>query len=173
MKKIEWFWNLIYYNVYRFDLNATHAFKYINPFWWLNKIPSINKKREKYGIDELAFSIFDSPKNGLSINIAGSFMGVLLVFIELGIFNLIQRILNKPLYSLVLKDILHITLYLVLFMVPVVLINNRLLFRKKKYLDYFYEFEKLTNKRKVIYGFLTFIVVIFAFSFFIGTFLVL
>lgn len=176
MKRIEWLWNLLYYNFYSFDIKISQLFNYINPFYWFNKISSVKKYHTKYDMDdknEFAKKIFDNPKNGLSSIITGSFMGALLALIEYGIFNIIQMLVDKPLIQYVWIDSLHFIIYLILFMIPVILINNRLLFKKYKYLEYFEKFEKMTDREKTVYGWLSLTIVISILSFFVASFLLL
>jgi hypothetical protein len=176
MKRIEWFWNIVYYNIYRYDVRLRKLFNYLNPFYLINNIPTVKKFHAKHGVDDMnkfANRVLNNPKTGISRTWTGSFMGGLLVLIEYGLFNIFQIIIGISLIQVVLKDIYHFIMYLVILVVPSVLVNNYLLFRKDKYLDYFKEFEIMTDKKKTVYGWLSFFVVILIFSFFMGSFLVL
>lgn len=176
MKRIEWFWNMVYYNLYRFDIRLSRLFNYINPFYWFNKIPAIKKHHAKHGVSDMNEFInqtFNDPKSGISSLRAGSFMGVLLVFVGIGLINVFETIIGRSVSDDVCKDSLHFIIYIVVLLVPTILINNYFLFKKNKYLNYFKEFETMSDNRKRVYSWLTFFVVVLVFSFLIGSFLVL
>ena len=176
MKMIEWFWNIIFYNLYRFDLRLRELFNYLNPFILINNIPVVKKYHAKQGVDDmnkLANHMLSNPEIGVSIIWTSGFMGVLLVLIEYGIFNIIQILSNRPLIQSVWSDELHFFIFFTLLLAPIILVNQYLLFKKNKYLDYFKEFETMTKRKKTIYAWLSFFAVTIIFSFFIGSFLVL
>jgi hypothetical protein len=176
MKKIEWLWNVVYYNLYLLDIKISYLFNFINPIYWLNKIPAVKKYHLKHGVDDmntLTNRTFNNPKSGLSSIWAGSAMGGLLVLVGYGLFNVVEAITNKPQINTIWKDGLHFSLYFILLLLPVIIINNYLLFRKNKYLNYFKEFEKLTNKQRTTYRWVSLIVVVLILFFFIGSFLIL
>jgi hypothetical protein len=157
-------------------MRLSKLFNYLNPFYLLNNIPTVKKFHAKHGVDdmnEFANRMFNNPKNGFSSIWAGSFMGGLLVLIGIGLLNIFETIIGRSIIQDVCKDYLHFIIFFIVLLVPTVLINNYLLFRKDKYLDYFKEFEKMTDKKNSAYGWLTFFVVMLIFSFFIGSFLVL
>lgn len=176
MKRIEWFWNMVYYNLYRCDMRLSKLFNYINPFYLLNNLPAIKKYHAKHGVDdmnEFMTNMLNNPKTGFSIILDGSFMGGLFVLIGYGLFNIFQGISGISLDPYIWKDSLHFIIFFIILVIPSVLINNYLLFRKKKYLEYFKEFEKMTDKKKIVYGWMSLIVVISIVSFFVGSLLFL
>ncbi len=176
MKKIEWFWNIIYYQVYKFDLKCRELFNYLNPFYFINKIAAIKRYHAKHGVNDMngfANRILNNPKSGISSIWSGSFMGGLIVLVEYGIFNIVQGITNLQLIQNIWKGSFNFTIYLILLLLPTVLINTSFLFRKDKYLNYFKEFELMSKKEKTKYGWVSFFVIMFVFSFFIGSFLIL
>jgi hypothetical protein len=167
---------MVYYNLYQLDIKMSHLFNFIYPIYWFNKIPSVKKYHSKYGIDDINAIVnrsFNNPKSGVSSIWAGSLMGGLLVLVEYGIFNVFQAITNKSLIQIVWKDGLHFLVYLLILLVPVIIINNYVLFRRDNYLSYFKEFEKMTDKQKMAYRWLSLSVVILILSFFISSFLLL
>lgn len=175
MKKIEWFWNMIYYNVYLVDVKLSKLFKFINPVFWFNRIPIIKRYHAKHGVDdmnEFANRILNNPKSGLSSIWAGSFMGILLGFIGIGLINIIETIIGRSVVRDVTDSSFHFIIFFVILLGPTVLINNHLLFRKDKFLNYFKKFEMLPKEKKLTYGWLTFFVIILIFSFLVGSFLV-
>jgi hypothetical protein len=176
MKRIEWFWNMVYYNIYRCDARLRKLFDYLNPFYLINNIPAVKKFHAKHGVNDMnkfANRMLNNPKSGLSSIWAGSFMGGLLVLIGIGLLNVCETIIGRSIIRDVTKDSLHFIIFAVVLMGPTILINNFLLFRKDKYLNYFKEFEAMPNKKKSVYGWLTLLVVVLIFSFLIGSFLVL
>ena len=176
MKRIEWFWNIIYYNIYMFDTKCRMLFNYLNPFYLINDIPAVKRYHSKNGVPDMnqfANRMLNNSKAGISSIWSGSFMGGLLVAIGYGFFNIFQKILGQSLIKAVWKDSFHFIIYLIILVVPSAIINRYLLFRKDKYLNYFKEFEAMPNKKKSVYGWLTFLVVVLIFSFLIGSFLVL
>ncbi len=176
MKKIEWFWSMVYYNVYRFDSKCRKLFNYLNPFYLLNNIPAVKRYHSKNGVDDMnkfANRLLSNPKTGMSSIWAGSFMGGLLVAIGYSFFNILQKILGRSLIETVWKDSFHFVIYLIILTAPSAIINWYLLFRKDKYLNYFKEFETMSNKKKSVYGWLTLLVVVLIFSFLVESFLIL
>lgn len=175
MKKIEWFWNMIYYNIYIFDSKCSKLFNYLNPFFLINKLPFVKKHYAKHGVadmNKLADRILNNPISGISSVSSGSFMGGILVFIGIGLLNIIETVVGRSLIRDITNNSLHIILFVVILIGPTILINNYLLFRKDKFLNYFKEFEMLNREKKSAYRLLTIFVIIFIFSFFIGSFLV-
>jgi hypothetical protein len=175
MKKIEWFWNIVYYNVYIFDSKCRKLFNYLNPFYLINKIPAVKKHHSKHGVDDMnkfAERILNNPKSGISSIWSGSFMGGLLVFIGISLLNIIETIIGRSLIRDVTNSSSHFIIFFVILLGPTMLINNCLLFKKDKYLNYFKEFEMMSKEKKSVYGWLSFFVIVLIFSFFIGSFLV-
>ena len=124
-------------------------------------------------MNKFANRILNNPKSGISSIWSGSFMGVLIVLIEYGLFNIIQGITKKPLIIYIWKDNTHFIIYLILLLGPTLLINNYLLFGKDKFLNYFKEFEMMPKEKKSVYGWLTFLVIAIIFLFFVGSFFII
>jgi hypothetical protein len=114
MKKIEWFWNIVYYNVYIFDSKCRKLFNYLNPFYLINKIPAVKKHHAKHGVDDMnkfAERILNNPKSGISSIWSGSFMGGLLVFIGIGLLNIIETIVGRSL----IRDVTNSSSHFIIF----------------------------------------------------------
>lgn len=176
MKRIEWFWNMVYYNIYKCDTSLRRLFNCINPFYLLNKLPAVKRFYDKHGVydmNKFANRVLSNPKSGLSSIWAGSIMGGLLVLIGIGILNILEILVGRSLIKDVTENSFHFLIFFIVLLVPTVLINNYLLFRKDKYLNYFKELEAMTDKKKLVYGWLSFFVVLLTFTFCIGSFLVL
>lgn len=176
MKRIEWFWNMIYYNVYLFDIKISRLFNFINPVFWFNKIPIIKRYHAKHGVDDMnkfANRMLTNPKSGLSSIWAGSFMGILLGFIGIGLINIIETILRRSVIRDVTDSPSNFIIFFVILLGSTVLINNYFLFSKDKFLNYFKEFDLMSIEKKSAYGWLTFIVIVLIFSFLVGSFFII
>lgn len=177
MKKVEWFWNLLYYNIYLFDLMLTRWLSFVNPIYWINKIPMVKKHYKKEGINDLNKFINNlsvNAKNGTSSIVAGGSMGILLILIEIGILNILSVIVNNPL--LFGEDIISSSKGIVaiaLLMIPVIFLNNILLFKKERYLLYFRCFKKMSNAKKRKYAWLSLLSVLLIVFFTIASFYML
>lgn len=172
MKRIEWFWNMIFYFIFKFDLKCTKLLNYINPFFLLNKTSAAKNYYRKNGINDMnmtAKHILNNPKIGTSSVWAGSFMGGLLVFIGIGFLNLIEKILGRSLIRDVSNDTVIFILFFIILLLPTIFINNRLLFKNDKYLSYFKEFDSLSKKKLKRYGLITILVIVSIFIFVIGS----
>jgi len=123
-------------------------------------------------MNKFAERILNNPKSGISSIWSGSFMGGLLVFIGIGLLNIIETIIGRSLIRDVTNSSSHFIIFFVILLGSTVLINNHLLFRKDKFLNYFKEFEMMPKEKKSAYGWLTFFVIGLIFSFLVGSFLV-
>lgn len=123
-------------------------------------------------MNKFAERILNNPKSGISSIRSGSFMGVLLVFIGIGLLNTFETISGRSIVRDVTDSSSNFIIFVVILLGPTVLINNLLLFRKDKFLNYFKEFEMMPKEKKSAYGWLTFFVIILIFSFLVGGFLV-
>jgi len=176
MNKIEYYWNLIYYNVYIFDRKMSELFQYINPIFLFNKIPIIKRFYSKNGVNDMnkfTNRMLNNPKSGISSISAGSFMGILLGFIGISIINIIETIIGRSVIRDVTDSSMHFIMFFVILLWPTVLINNYLLFKKDKLLNYFREFEMMDKKKKLTYRWITLIFILLIFSFLIGSFLII
>lgn len=175
MKKIEWFWNMIHYILYRWDINFSIALNYALPFYWINKMEALRKHKEKIGMpDDYYREMMNNPKHGSSIIWAGGEIGVISILFTASIFNIIQAILDfKNLYSCIYENILYIILYLILIIMPGYLICQKLLFQNDKYLEYFSEFDQIPKNKKIIWGFVTLFIIILDISLFLGSFVLI
>jgi hypothetical protein len=176
MQKIERFWNIVYYNIYRFDSKCRKLFNYLNPLCLINNIPVVKRYHSKNGVEDmnkLVNRMLNNPRTGISSIWSGSFMGGLLVAIGYSFFNIFQKILGFSLIESVWENSFHFIIYLIILVVPSAVINRYLLFQKDKCLNYFKEFEAMSDKKKSIYGWMSLFVVILIFTFFILSFHIL
>ena len=172
MKKVEWFWNMMYYQIWLFNIKSQKLFDYINPLYYINKIPKVKKFHEKHGIGNVSKFIndgFDDPHYGVNITRATSFMGGLLILIECVIMNIVQKITGIPLIEFWLKDIFTLLAgFLVLFPLTI-MINHCLLFNNEKYIEYFKLFEVLSKEEKTKYARVCIIFITIVHILFIGS----
>ncbi len=176
MKNIELFWNIVYFGIYQFDISLRYLIGFLNPFNFINKIKGVQRYHSTYGVNDLnkfRNRIFNSKKSGISSIRSSAIIGGLLVLFEYGLFNFIQGITKKALIANVWEDSSHFFIYLIVLLIPVVLINNYLLFKNDKYLNYFEQFEKEGKRKKSSYYFLSIITVLLFVSFFFLSFLLL
>lgn len=162
---MERFWNIIHYFVYKFDYKLHLLFNKINPVYYFYKLPFAKKHFEKMGIDPTVETnkAFKRPDVGISSIRAGGFMYILVFLLCLGIanvfFGIVQQGLNLKLY------------HFIIFIVISLLVNQILLFRDKKYLTYFKEFEAMSKELKNKWAWISLIVIFSILLFGIGSFI--
>ena len=156
MKRLVWFWNLIHYCLFEIQLGFYNLFKFINPLRYILKTATAKKAFEKKrGIKDISDHIdevvFSNNINGPSITWAGMHMSALIIGIEFLCFNLLQILFKINLLEKIFdNDLYGIFLILTLFIIGS-LINYFTIFKEKKYLPYFDEFNKLPKNRIRLY----------------------
>ena len=154
------FWNTIYYFIYRADYKFHLAFRYVNPFYYLNSTSFAKKQSQKKGVNNLNGEIdkvFESPTKGISTYRAGLFMHLIVI--------IFFAILNN-LFDAIVKDMP--TTSFVVFMasgfITSISMNYFLSNRKSQYLLYFSKIKKWSKKRRVFGSILTLFFVLFVFA---------
>ncbi|HBG69769.1 MAG: hypothetical protein A2W93_09745 [Bacteroidetes bacterium GWF2_43_63] len=154
------FWNTIYYFVYRADYKFHIAFRFVNPFYFLNLMPFAKKQSKKKGVNDLNGEIdkvFENPANGISTYRAGLFMHLLVI--------IFFAILNN-FFDAIVKDMP--TTSFIVFMasgfIASISLNYFLSNRKSQYLLYFSKIKKWPKKRRVYGSILTLFFVLFVFA---------
>ena len=173
MKRIEWFWNMVYYNVYKFDSKCSMLFNYLNPFYLANKIPAVKRYYAKHGVNDMnkfTNRMFSNPKSGINSIWAGSYMGGILVLFGIALLNILEILIGRSLIKDVTESSFHFVIFFIILIVPTVLINNYVLFRKDKYLNYFIKFNLMNKREKIKYSWISFFIILLVFFFFIGSF---
>lgn len=153
MKKFELFWNIVYYGLYRFDVYLRYLVGFLNPFKVIHKIKGVQKCYSAQGVNDmntLRNQIIGNREFGISSIRSGGIIGGLLVLIEYGLVNIIQKITGSKLIETIWQSNANLIVYLISLLLPVVLINYYLLFKGNKYLKYFDEFDKMGTKKKAI-----------------------
>lgn len=167
MKRIELFWNILYYCTYTLlyscfcaidphrliDNKYTRKFyKKENIFWQVLDYMKRTEEREK---DFSPFILMESI-GGTCIFL------ILLIFTFL---NVIMVTTHIPLYSVVFRDVSNFIISFLLLVLLLYVPNQVFLFRNNKYISYFKQFRKeRTNKYLKCY-FLSYILALIACSF--------
>ena len=163
-KKLIWFWNLIYYNLFLFENKITNVFLY--PFFALFKSDKVRELYNKRGINDPDLIIKDAlvnPNYGTNSIKATGIMGVIVLFFCLGLFCL---------YTGFYEERLNLTIFnLLIFGAVAFLINYYCLFKDKRYLQYFKEFNILSKTDRLKYAWISFIFMLFSLFFLIGSFI--
>jgi hypothetical protein len=164
---MEWFWNIIHYSIYKMDYKFHLLFSKINPFTLIHKLPFQKRLYEKKGINirNEINEAFKRPDYGISIIRAGGFMYVLFLLISFASINMLSAILQKE-FDLKLY---HFFILIVL----TIIVNHFLLFKRNKYRAYFNEFEKMTQKEKKKWAWISFLVIAGILLYSIGSFVFL
>ncbi len=176
MKNIELFWNIVYYGIYRFDVYLRYLVGYLNPFKAIHKIKGVQQYYSAQGVNDmnkLRNRILGNRESGISSIRSGGAIGGLLALIEYGLINVIQKITGSNLIEKIWQTNTGFIIYLISLLLPVILINNYLLFQRNKYLKYFDEFDELGAKKKQLYSWISFLTVVFIVSLFFLSFNVL
>jgi len=176
VKNIELFWNIVYYGIYRFDVYLRYLVGYLNPFKAIHKIKGMQQYYSAQGVNDmnkLRNRILGNRESGISSIRSGGAIGGLLALIEYGLINVIQKITGSNLIEKIWQTNTGFIIYLISLLLPVILINNYLLFQRNKYLKYFDEFDELGAKKKQLYSWISFLTVVFIVSLFFLSFNVL
>ncbi len=176
MKKIELFWNIVFWGIYKLDVYIWHLFGYLNPFKLFRKIKNVRKYYSEYDvneIDNLRNLLFNNKNSGLSITHSYGKIGGLLVLLEFGLLNIILGVINlyEYVYNKIFEDILLLLIYLIILLATTIVINNYLLFTKNKYLVYFEEFEKKPKSKRDLYFIISLITILLIILLFFVSFL--
>lgn len=164
IKKLVWFWNLIYYNLFLFENMITKTIFF--PFLSLLKSKKIREIYNKRGIKDPDLIVKDALLNPIygsnSVSAAG-IISVIVLFYCVGFFCL---------YTGFFLNELNLTISnLLIFGVIAIAINYYCLFKRNKYQDYFKEFNHLSRKKRLKYSFLSFLFIISSLIFLIINFI--
>lgn len=150
------FWNLLHYCIYELQLNFHKLFRFVNPVYYLYKISFIKKYfAKKYNTNDMPQYVddivFDNPRNGQPIVWAGIHMGVILISIQIIFFNIIQVLINENLNNYIFDNEKLKFIAIVAFLTISGIINYALIFKDKKYLIYFDDFNKISRSKIIWY----------------------
>jgi len=167
MRKLEYYWNVVYFGIYELDLFVSNLLQYLNPF---SKNDAIKKFYNTIIVNEdnkLENRMVYNRKTGQNILRCQGFMGVLLVVFHVVVINIISLAFDMPILMNLTKNQICIYVYAVIIVALSVLINNLLLFKNDKYLKYFSQFDLLDSRKKrnlYLVSFLS-VILIIVFSF--------
>lgn len=160
-----WWWNLLHFHIYIWVCNWHLLFRYINPLFWLGRVPSVRKFWSKRGIDDInSFTdnvVFNNEISGVSTIKSGAIIVALTMLVEIIFYNLFRAVFkfDFPEYD---REI--VVWFLLL---PALGVNYFSIFLNKKYLKYFSEFKKRESSITIKNGVICFaIIVLIVFSFF-------
>lgn len=159
--KMVYFWNVIHYVVYRWEVVIQSFFdKYIIKLF----IPSFLGKKWKRNL-ELGFrqkdENFNNSKVGINVTQAGIHMGSIIVLFEASIFNFYQKITNRALYVEIYENIWIFILFIFCGLLLPGVWNYFFLFKNDKYIVFFKQFEKQYNENKILYNICVFCFLLF------------
>lgn len=131
MKKIVWFSNLMFYCTYQFE------------------ILSFKKNTPK----EIQESLWKNPKTGASILRTRSHFMLLEFSVELILLFVIQVLLQKNLIDYVLDDpqIYKVIVTAFIFVTPTMAFEYYVIFKNKRYLKFFQQFDQIPRSSIKIY----------------------
>ena len=174
LNNIIWFWNLLHYFIYLFNVKIYKVIDYVNPITWLLKISIIQNFFKRKGINDINKlidrNINSKQFSSTCVTWAGIHMGGLMVIVEFSFFNLLQVCLGQSLIQHVWNALLYKVLFLIALLIPQGLINYFILFRNNKYMYYFEKFDKLPLSTKKLYGLICIFSISGIFLVFIGSF---
>lgn len=174
MGKVIYYWNMVHYYLFVWQVALYKLLDYVNPFTYLFKIERVKKFYSKHGINDMnKFTdqkIFNAPEQGLNIIWAGINLSGLIIIFEYGLFNITQSFLGRYLIQYIWENnVYKISFVTILLIIPVTL-NYLLVFREEKYLSYFNKFKKMCRQKKNRYGWLCGIFILLIWMFFILSF---
>ena len=140
---MERFWNIIHYFVYKIDYRFHLFFNKINPVLYFYKLPFAKRHFKKIGIDPIIElnKAFEQPDIGISTIRSGGMMYLLVFLVCLGLGNIFIGIYRIRFNVSIIPFILALMISFA--------VNYYLLFRHKKYLNYFKEFDNMEIELKI------------------------
>jgi hypothetical protein len=124
----------------------------------------------KQGVEdfnELMFSTLNNPKNIIGSRRIGDSLGGVIAVILFCCFNLFDGLFKKGWSNFMFSNAIYTIGLLILLLIPSIFINNYLLFKNKKYLFYFKNFEVYSGKKKIVFALLCILIFPFVFGLFI------
>lgn len=171
MKKLQWILNIIHFYIYLWFCYLHLGLNYINPIVWLLRLPYIENFFEKRGLKnvprKITIDMFQNKTAGFSIMWAGGYLlgftGAILYSSLLTVESLIKVNIISGVHSLLPIAIIFAISYA---------INYFLVFRNDLYLEYFRKIEMLPKKKRLVYGWLSFMAVLGVIGFFLTSLLI-
>lgn len=153
-ERMKLFWNIVHYFAYRADYRAHRLFNRINPFLLIHKLPFQKRLYERKGIDIYSDmdAAFRNTRDGISILRAGGFMFVLSFLLGVVCFCLAQSIFNQGGY--------FPGYLMIVFSLPFAWWTFVSVIYKRKYLEYFEQFEKKPVQWRRKWGWISLLTVV-------------
>ncbi len=173
---MERIWNYVHYTTFNLYKHSYKIASYLDPFKLFYKIPAIKKFYAKGGINDMnkfTDEIINDKSSGINSILAGAQTGGLLVFLEYGLFNILQAILGKSLIQYVWgPDNPYKCIFLIGLLIIPWIINNQLLWKNDKYLKYFEEFDKEPKQIRRKWAWISVGIILGILAFFILSFVI-
>ena len=162
MRKIEYFINIIHYNIYLYDYKLHRKFSKINPFMLIHKLPFQKRKYKKENIDIFKDldNTFKDPTYGFSSVRAGGIMYLLSLLFAFSLFMYSVGIMKR--------NIEGFFIFIIAF--PFAILIYYTVLYNDKYLLYFKKFDQESSRWKRKWSFITIGFIIFIILFLIGSF---
>ncbi len=158
------FWNLIFYNLFRFERSTQSFFNY--PLLLVLKNEKVKESYRKRGVADSKGAVLkalNDPKKGPNSILSGGHMYIIFFLLTYGSINFISGFLRQEFY-------LEIEHFMLMFFVALGC-GYFILFRNDRYLWYFKKFERMSVAEKQKSAWLSFIVVAGIWLFCIGSFI--
>lgn len=171
MKAIEWFWNLMFYYLFNWYVKANRLLDYFNPFYWFNKKSIVKEHKASHGISDwnkFTDDFMNNPKTGLGLGFVYYTIGGLFTQIVINFLAFVMFLLKRSVFDILDSTFLSVIVGGVIILITI-RFNHLVLYRNDKYLDYFAKFGKLSDKKKMVYGWLCFGVIILIWVIFFAT----
>jgi MFS family permease len=144
---MEFFLNLVFFNIYKFDSLIHSLLNGINIFLLLGKIPFIKRKFEESGTthQEVVNKLWTDRRYGFGIMLSGAGLSLFLFLFMFSVYLIIQEVFES-----------HISLNwrypFVLLMVLSYIVCYYTVFQGNKYLKWFKQFDNWSKKEKWKYA---------------------
>lgn len=163
-------WNWIHYSIFIWLKFALKISNYLNPIDWVLRIPFVINFYRRHGVDNFPDfvdqHVMNDKETGLNIVWAGSNMGFLVGITMMGVFNVVQGVLGKPLFPIIWSHRPYALMFIGLIVTAAGVFNYLTLFRHDKYLVYFRKFEVLERNIRIRNHCVSALVIILIFVFF-------
>jgi hypothetical protein len=157
MQQLVRFWNLIFFCLFKLQIELYKLFPILNPVTYFMRIPliqrSISKKRGTENISNYKDTAeFNDRKSGYALNRAALHISLIFLCIELISINFYQILINKNLIDHIFDKDIYGIIAIILLLIPESTFNYFTLLRKKKYLGYFEQFNKIPKGKLKVYS---------------------
>ena len=168
MKRLEYFINLIFYQLFRFEEAIGHFIGY--PFLWLGKRPWVIAAFKRHNLknaEKAPVKASYRQPNGISTTLSDRLLTLLFFFLFAGTLNYLLGIFLPEIK--LFKSILPTILYFSITFIPAYLVMDRFVSGKNKYLNYFKKFDRKSKRWHDGTAILSFFVVIAVSAYGIGS----